>query len=74
VKRLFCAGTLFLGLSLFAAWVSANNPQEKSSCGHHGTSVDFFSTPSKAADDAKKEQKLVFVLHVSGHFEDPKFT
>ena len=23
---------------------------------------------------AKKEQKLVFVLHVSGNFEDPRFT
>ena len=23
---------------------------------------------------AKKEEKLVFVLHVSGNFEDPRFT
>ena len=43
-------------------------------CGNYGTSVDFVSTPSDAARQAKQEQKLVFVLHVSGHFEDPKFT
>ncbi len=47
---------------------------ERGSCGGYGTSVEFVSTPSEAARQAKKEQKLVFVLHVSGHFEDPKFT
>jgi len=40
----------------------------------HGTRVDFVDTPSLAAKLAKKEQKLVFVLHVSGNFEDPRFT
>src|SRR5438046_1041130 len=34
-------------------------------CGSHGTSVVFLDTPSDAAAKAKKEQKLVFVLHVS---------
>ena len=43
-------------------------------CGSFGTSVQFVDTPSAAATQAKKEQKLVFVLHVSGYFEDPKFT
>ncbi len=43
-------------------------------CGKYGTSVEFLSTPSEAARKARQEQKLVFVLHVSGHFEDPKFT
>jgi hypothetical protein len=43
-------------------------------CGKHGTEVAFVDTPSEAAAQAKKEQKLVFVLHLSGHFEDPKFT
>jgi hypothetical protein len=41
---------------------------------HHGTSVDFVDTPSEAAQLAKKEGKLVFVLHISGYFEDPRFT
>ena len=43
-------------------------------CGSHGTSVEFFDTPTRAAIRARKEQKLVLVLHVSGHFEDPRFT
>jgi hypothetical protein len=43
-------------------------------CSAHGTQVEFFDTPSEAAKVAKKEQKLVFVLHVSGNFEDPRFT
>lgn len=49
-------------------------PGHHGSCGGYGTSVDFVSTPSEAARQARQEQKLVFVLHVSGHFEDPKFT
>ena len=42
--------------------------------GCHGTSIDFVGTPSEAAREAKKQEKLVFVLHVSGNFEDPRFT
>ena len=45
-----------------------------SSCGKYGTSVEFVGTPSEAARQAKEAEKLVFVLHVSGHFEDPRFT
>lgn len=43
-------------------------------CGNHGTAVEFLDTPSEAARKALKEEKLVFVLHVSGNFEDPRFT
>ncbi len=43
-------------------------------CSAHGTKIDFVDTPKEAAALAKKEQKLVFVLHVSGNFEDPRFT
>jgi hypothetical protein len=42
-------------------------------CGH-GTKLDFVDNPKNAAAIAKKEQKLVLVLHVSGHFEDPGLT
>jgi hypothetical protein len=45
---------------------------EATSC--HGTAVNFVATPSEAAKQAKKEEKLVFVLHVSGQFEDPSIT
>lgn len=47
---------------------------EEGTCGSHGTRIDFVDTPQQAAKIAKKEQKLVFVLHVSGNFEDPRFT
>jgi hypothetical protein len=43
-------------------------------CGSFGTSVNFVDTPVEAARQARKEEKLVFVLHVSGNFEDPRFT
>ncbi len=39
--------------------------------GCHGTRIDFVDSPKEAAALAKAQQKLVFVLHVSGHFEDP---
>jgi hypothetical protein len=57
--------------------VQAGEPRkghEKSEGGCHGTSIDFVGSPSEAAKQAKKEEKLVFVLHVSGNFEDPRFT
>ena len=62
----FSTAAILLG-SVPAAPVSAG-------CGKHGTEVAFVDTPSQAAVQAKKEQKLVFVLHLSGHFDDPKFT
>ncbi len=42
--------------------------------GDFGTSIFFEESPQQAAKIALKEEKLVFVLHVSGHFEDPKLT
>jgi hypothetical protein len=42
-------------------------------CGY-GTTIDFVDTPREAAVLARKQEKLVLVLHVSGHFEDPRFT
>ena len=55
--------------------IKPNVPKkDEAVCGSHGTHVEFFDTPSEAAKVAKKEQKLVFVLHVSGNFEDPRFT
>jgi hypothetical protein len=43
-------------------------------CKTHGTQVEFVDTPKEAAEQAKKEEKLVFVLHLSGIFEDPNLT
>jgi hypothetical protein len=58
-----------------ALWLSPGSQAaaaEKDAC--HGTAVEFVDTPSEAAKQALKEKKLVFVLHVSGNFEDPRFT
>jgi hypothetical protein len=49
-------------------------PDDKPACGNHGTAIDFVDSPKEAASQAKKAGKLVFILHVSGHFEDPRFT
>lgn len=46
--------------------------EKKGGC--FGTTVDFVDTPKEAAALAKKQEKLVLVLHVSGNFEDPRFT
>ncbi len=69
LKLSFCLGLL---LSLSAA---ALEPACQT-CGKkvYGTSIEWLKTPSAAANLAKKQEKLVFVLHVSGHFEDPAFT
>jgi hypothetical protein len=48
--------------------------KEAGGCSGHGTIIDFYDTPSQAATQAVKKEKLVFVLHVSGNFEDPRFT
>ena len=63
---------LGLGLALVPAAMSkdAKPAEPQPGCGGYGTSVDFEDTPKAAADKAKKEEKLVFVLHVSGDFEE----
>jgi hypothetical protein len=45
----------------------------QTTCGF-GTKIDFVDTPREAAALAKTQEKLVLVLHVSGHFEDPGLT
>lgn len=51
-----------------------SKPSDKSTCGDYGTNVHFEKSPSDAAKKALKEEKLVCVLHISGHFEDPNLT
>ena len=66
-----------VGLWLSPAWAHAGEKEKPSKYEHSGscgTSLDFFDTPKDAATQAKKDQKLVFVLHISGIFEDPKLT
>jgi hypothetical protein len=65
---------LLVGTTLARADKVAKPKEAESGCGDYGTSVQFFKTPSDAATQAKKDQKLVMVLHVSGNFENPEFT
>jgi len=66
-----CLATL-VAVSMVAA--AGADKQPKATCGSHGTTIDFVDTPTEAAKQAKTEGKLVFVLHISGNFEDPRFT
>ncbi len=59
---------------LAVTWAAVARADEPASCGRFGTSVAFEDSPSAAAKRAKKEEKLVFVLHVSGLFENSDFT
>ncbi len=54
--------------------VAAPKPAEEAPCGEFGTSLHFEKSPSEAARKALKDEKLVFVLHISGHFDDTAFT
>ena len=43
-------------------------------CGEFGTTLKFAESPAAAAKQANEEEKLVFVLHVSGNFETSEYT
>jgi hypothetical protein len=43
-------------------------------CKTFDTKVRFHRGPAEAAAEAKASRKMMFVLHVSGNFEDPGFT
>ena len=69
---------LLLALLLCGAPLAAQDtvvPKCKQ-CGQqtYGTTIQWAGSPSDAATRAKAEEKLVFVLHVSGYFEDANFT
>ena len=57
-----------------ASVMPATRAAAEEECGEFGTSVIFAESPAEAAKRALKEEKLVFVLHVSGLFEDSDFT
>jgi hypothetical protein len=40
----------------------------------YGTQVLFLNNPEVAAETAQREKKLLFVMHISGNFEDACFT
>jgi hypothetical protein len=61
--------------ALAAVGRAADTSAKAETCGgDFGTSVQFEKSPSKAAQKALAEEKLVVVLHVSGNFEESEFT
>lgn len=72
--RTFALLTTAALLAAPLAGYAADSGKEGATCAAHGTTIDFYDTPTEAAKAAVKAEKLVFVLHVSGNFEDPRFT
>jgi hypothetical protein len=72
--------TRIVGAALVAAVgvgaANAKSPvlKEPAPCGDHGTSIYMEDNPAAAAKKARKEERRVMILHVSGQFEDPKLT
>jgi hypothetical protein len=64
---------LLFGVAAMALLAPPVAALEPTTCGH-GTKIDFMENPKDAAAAARKAEKLVMVLHVSGHFEDPGLT
>ena len=50
------------------------NPARPPRCDRFGTTIDFVRSPAIAFNQAAADGKLVLVLHLAGHFEDPGFT
>jgi hypothetical protein len=75
--RAILLGWLSVGCSMPALGQlpkGAAKPSEAPTCGDYGTSLHFEKSPKAAASKARQEEKLVFVLHISGLFEDSEFT
>jgi hypothetical protein len=51
-----------------------NQPKDGEGCQTFGTTVEFVRNPQVAGKLAKEDGKLTFLLHVSGNFEDARFT
>lgn len=66
---------LFIAMGITAPSEAQKKPDfGEPTCGDYGTSVKFEKTPKEAATKALKEEKLVLVIHISGHFEEPDYT
>ena len=61
-------------IALLAIPAAAIDLPTKTTCARHGTTIDFVDSPKDAAAQAKKDEKLVLILHISGHFEDASLT
>ena len=64
----------YFAVGLVAAVAAGGAGAAEAGCSRYGTQVEFVDSPREAARLAREQEKLVFVLHVSGHFENPAFT
>ena len=68
------ATAVMLAVLIAGITIPSSQAPAEESCGEYGTTVEFADSPAEAARQALKEEKLVFVLHVSGNFETPEYT
>jgi hypothetical protein len=54
--------------------LESENADPDAGCQTHGTAVKFVKSPTEAMSRARREDKLVCVLHLSGNLEDDGFT
>ncbi len=79
-SRRAAAAALLVGACLALALLpphAQGRPAESAplgKAGSHGTNVKFLNNPALAARRAAKAEKLLFLLHISGNFEDAGFT
>jgi hypothetical protein len=74
--RTLAIGLIAAGICVpgWTAGSKKGGPGQPETCGDYGTSVHFEKNPKDAAKKALKEEKLVLVIHISGHFEEPDYT
>ncbi|MCH8924307.1 MAG: hypothetical protein IIA67_14305 [Planctomycetes bacterium] len=65
---------LAMAVGVAASAFQPGTLRAKEASGDYGTAVTFADSAAAAAKQALKEEKLVFVLHVSGNFEVSAFT
>ena len=69
-----CKPEQAIATNLAVADIAPNRSSRRSVPEKYGTAIEFLSRPTEAARQALHEEKLLFVLHVSGNLEDAKFT
>jgi hypothetical protein len=66
---------VLLAATVLAGWQAARPAlgDKRFHAGSHGTAV-YFGKAWEAYNKAAQEKKLLFLVHISGMFEDPTFT
>ena len=76
-KRISCRRWLIVaGVFLASAPIGRLHADDSAAnqCQTHGTTIQWFADPQAAAERAKQQSKLLFVIHLSGNFAKQEFT